>query len=195
MLCALVSVSLCRTHLDERDISASRQMARHSPNTDVDAIQWKSLHHVTCDSWLGTEFCVRGDCPSEKSLRMEWGKTFSGVSSAFIYSIRLTKTRKEEENELGCGCNIVKKSSFKSKKINTKYSIDSTTQKIIVSESYRGAIEKKIEFKVECIIRHAFLPGARVIVFCNMFWTNKWYNEDKFACERRLYGYLSLVLS
>lgn len=51
-------------------------MARHSPDTNIDPIQWQSLHYVACDSWLGPKFRVRGNCPSEKSLRMERGNVY-----------------------------------------------------------------------------------------------------------------------
>lgn len=80
-VCARSCVGAC---LDERDISTSWQMARHSIDTDIDTIQWKSLHYVACDSWLGTKFRVRGNCSGEKSLRMEWGTVYKYINYIHI---------------------------------------------------------------------------------------------------------------
>lgn len=99
-ICARVCVSFCVTHLDERDISASWQMAGYFARTSIDSIQWKSLHYVACDSWFGTKFSVRGNCPSKKSIRMEWGNVYQSFISILVLSLRAifyTKNKKTKK--------------------------------------------------------------------------------------------------
>lgn len=61
-------------NLDEWNISTPRQMARHYFSTKFNSFEWKSFYNVTCYSWLGTEFGVRSNSSSKKSIWLEWGK-------------------------------------------------------------------------------------------------------------------------
>lgn len=58
---------------DERDISASRKMARHLAGSDAHPIQRQSLRNVACDSRPRAELGIWSNCSSKKSIRMEWG--------------------------------------------------------------------------------------------------------------------------